>query len=123
MNPKLIKIVLSVVLVAAVTGCQPSPERFPLSDAQKELIKQNKSPLVIVLTPEGHFLAADENGKTLGRCTVGPKGSPDLKPCQGLQKDYAVQSLSSVMIIRSKKNPECYTFYDPALNIAQELCW
>ena len=63
------------------------------------------------------------NGKTLKRCSVGPKGSAGMEPCQGLQKDYAVQSLTSLTLIRSKKNPECWTFYDGAFGFAQELCW
>lgn len=123
MNTKLVKIVLSAVLVTAVAGCSQSvPEKFTLSPGQKEAIKQNKSPLILLLTADGHFLAADENGKTLKRCTFGTKGSAGVEPCRGLQTDFAVLSLTTLSIIHSKKNPECLTFTNPATGAAQEYC-
>ena len=130
MNTKLTKIVLSAVLVAAVSGCHSYSDKYTLSPGQMELIKQNKAPLILVLNADGQLVAADENGKTLRRCKVGAippkdatKDNPLGEACQGLQKDYAVQSLTSLTLIRSKKNPECWTFYDAVLGFAQELCW
>lgn len=130
MNTKLIIIVLSAGLVTAVAGCTQSfPEKFPLSQGQRELIKQNKSPLILVLTADGQFLAADENGKTLRRCKVGAvppkdasKDDPMGEACQGLQAGYAVKSLTTLSVIHSKKNPECLTFTNPATGAAQEYC-
>ena len=99
------------------------PEKFPLSQSQREAIQQNKSPLILVLTADGQLLAADENGKTLRRCTSGTtKGGPGVEPCRGLQKDFAVQSLTTFSIIHSKKNPECITMVNPGNGILQEYC-
>lgn len=123
MNTKLIKIVLSAALVSTVAGCSQSvPEKFTLSLGQKEAIKQNKSPLILLLTADGHFLAADENGKTLKRCTFGTQGSAGVEPCRGLQKDFAVLNLTTLSIIHSKTNPECLTMVNPGNGILQEYC-
>lgn len=124
MNTKLIKIVLSAALVTAVAGCSQSvPEKFTFSPEQKKLIQEHKSPLILVLTADGNFLAAGENGKTLKRCTFGTtKGSPGVEPCRGLQKDFAVLGLTTLSIVYSKNNPECITMVNPGNGILQEYC-
>jgi len=123
MNTNKIKVVLAAVLVAAMTGCATYTEHVSLSDGQKTAIKENKARAAVAVTYDGRLVAVDENGKSLRRCTIEPDGKGELKQCVGLQKGAAVQSVNSLTVIRSKINPECWTFYDGVYGFAQEFCW
>ncbi len=124
MNTNKTIVVLSAVLAAAMTGCTPSPQGVSLSEGQKKVMKENNARAAIAVTDGGRLVVVNANGEPLKRCTVGStKGDRGVEPCQGLQKDYAVQSLATFTIIRSKKNPECWTFIDPVYGFAEEICW
>ena len=116
----IIKVVFSAMLAAAVAGCTPFPE---LSDGQKEAMKRSNARAAVAVTSDGRLAAVDKDGKPLTRCTLEADGKGELKQCTGLQKGYAVQGITTLSIIRSKKNPECLIFVDPVLGFADEICW
>ena len=117
-------IVVLFVMLAALTGCTSPPQDVSLSEGQKKVMKENNARAAIVVTDSGRFVVVNENGEPLKRCTIGStKGDRGIEPCQGLQNDYAVQSLATFTIIRSKKNPECWIFINPVYGFAEEICW
>jgi len=123
MNTNKIKVVLAAVLVAAMTGCATYPEHVSLSDGQKNAIKENNARAAVAVTYDGRLVAVDENGKSLRRCTIEPDGKGELKQCVGLQKGATVQSVRNITLIKSKINPDCWTFINPVLGFAEEVCW
>jgi len=123
MNTNRIKVVLSAVLVVAMTGCATYPEHVSLSDGQKRAIKENKARAVVTVTEDGRLAAVDENGKPSRRCTVEPEGKGELKQCPSLEKGATVLSIRNLTLIKSHYNPDCWTFYDPTWGFAEQICW
>lgn len=124
MNNNLL-IALFVMLVLAITGCSPSPQQgVSFSEGQKKAMKDNNARAAVAITESGRLVVVNTNGEPLKRCTIGStKGDRSVEPCQGLQKDYLVQSVTTFSIIRSIKNPECITIVDPVFGFAEEICW
>ena len=124
MNTNKAIVVLFAMLAAAMTGCTPSPQGVSLSEGQKKVMKENNARAAVAVTESGRLVVVNANGEPLKRCTVGStKGGRGVEPCQGLGKDYMVQSLTTFSIIRSKKNPECLIFVDTVFGFAEESCW
>ena len=124
MNTNKTIVVLFAMLAAAMTGCTPSPQGVSLSEGQKKVMKENNARAAVAVTESGRLVVVNANGEPLKRCTVGStKGGRGVEPCQGLGKDYAVQSLATFTIIRSKMNPVCWIFIDPVYGFADEICW
>jgi len=125
MNTNNIKVVLSAVLFAAMTGCASYPEHVSLSDGQKRAMKENKAQAAVAMTEEGQLITFDKNGgkSSLTRCTVEPEGKGELKQCPSLMKGATVQSIRSLTFIKSKYNPECWIIIDPTWGFAEQICW
>jgi hypothetical protein len=116
-------VVLSTVLMAAMTGCASYPNHVSLTDGQKKAMKDSKARGAILVDSYGQVVVVGENGERVKRCTAEPGGKGDLKQCRGLQKGNEVQNIRSLTLIRSKINPECWTFVDAVLGFAEEVCW
>ena len=123
MKTNKIKVVLSAVLIAAMTGCASYPNHVSLTDGQKKAMTEHKARGAVLVDSYGQLVVVGENGERVKRCTAEPGGKGDLKQCRGLQKGAEVQNIRNVTLIRSKINPECWTFVDPWLGFAEEICW
>jgi len=120
MNTNKIRVALSAVLVAAMTGCASFPE---LTDGQKGAIKESKARAAVAVTDDGRLVAVDQNGKALTRCTLEVDSEGETKQCKGLKTGFKVKGLATISVIRSKKNPECLIFVDGATGRGEEICW
>lgn len=123
MKTNKIRVILSALLIAAMTGCASYPSSVSLTDGQRKVMPEYKARGAILVDSDGQLAVVGENGERVKRCTVEPGGKGDLKQCRGLQKGAEFQNIRSVTLIRSKVNPECWTFVDPWLGFAEEICW
>lgn len=123
MKTNKIRVILSALLIAAMTGCASYPSNVSLTDGQRKAMTEYKARGAVLVDGDGQLTVVGENGGRVKRCTAEPGGKGDLKQCQGLQKGNEILNIRNVTLIRSKINPECWTFYDAVVGYAEEVCW
>lgn len=125
--PKQLMIFAALALMTpGLMGCPSGPEKGPdrvaLSDGLKKAMGEFKVRTALLVNDEGMVIATDDQGKVLERCSVGPVDKGDIQQCRGLQKGATVEHLNSVILVRSKINPTCWTYYD-SRGYAHQYCW
>lgn len=115
-------VLISFSLIGCPAPSDKGPDRVPLSDGLKKTMGEFKARTALLVNDEGQIIATDDQGKTLERCRVKPVDKGDLQQCRGLQKGATVEEINNVIMIRSKINPTCWTFYS-ASGWANQYCW
>lgn len=117
-----ILILLSLGLGACERPPEKGPDKIPLSDGLKKTLGEFKIKTALLVNDDGQVVATDDQGKVLDRCSVKPVEKGDLKHCRGLQKGAVVKDVNHVVMIKSKINPDCWTYID-SRGYAHQYCW
>ena len=126
MHKHLLMFALLAFYALGLTACAYLPERPPekveLSDGLKKSMAQYSVKIAMLVDEDGKIIPTDNQGKVLTRCSVKTGEKEGRQLCRGIQKGAVIEDVKSIVLIRSKINPTCWTSPGPG-NLAFEYCW
>lgn len=109
---------IGTVTLAALmlSGCQYAEHN------RKPFVPPANAAAAVYIDAEGRLVGADNvrPGKP-EQCRV-PTEAGNAPVCRGLEKGAEVQAVSSLVILQSKVNPVCLTFFD-SRGAKLQVCW